>query len=82
MLPFAVWRELIPTGGWDIAAPGPFIPAISPEPRRRGLAGAGGQHLHRGVVCKDRLSGQHMPPDSIRQRFQQRRGLADPVGQR
>ena len=35
VLPFAVWRELIPTGGWDTAAARRSIAAISPEPRCR-----------------------------------------------
>ena len=34
------------------------------------------------TIREDRLSGQHMPPDGLCQRLQQRRGLADPVGQR
>ena len=82
MLPFAVWRELIPADGWRNAAPWAFIPAISPQPCCRSLAGAGCQHFHRGVVCKDRLSGQNMAANSICQRFQKRGGLAYPICQR
>ncbi len=40
----------------DGAAPGAFIPAASPKPRRLGPARAGGQHCHRGVVGEDRLA--------------------------
>ena len=50
VLPFAVWREPIPTGGWDTAAPRSLIAAIGPEPRCRGLAGPWSQHLDWCVV--------------------------------
>jgi hypothetical protein len=38
---FAVWRELIPCGGWHIAAPWAFISVICPEARCLCLAVAG-----------------------------------------
>ena len=81
VLPFTVWRELIPAGRWDIAAPRPLVPAIGPQSRRRGFASAGGEHLDWRVVCKDRLPTQNMATNGICQRFQKRGGLADPVGQ-
>jgi hypothetical protein len=60
---FAIGREAIPAGGRSIAAPGPLVPPIGPQPRRCGLACApsrrllaiacratGRQHLYGGVV--------------------------------
>src|SRR6056297_3017485 len=81
MLFLPIGREAIPAGGWSIAIPGPLVPTIGPETRYRRLAGAGHQHLHRGVIREDRLSSQHMPPDGIGERFQQCCGFAEPIAQ-
>jgi hypothetical protein len=82
VLTLSISREAIPAGGRSIAAPRTLVPPIGPQPRRRGLAGAGRQHLHGSVVGEDRLSGRHVPPDGIGQRLQKRRRLANPVRQR
>jgi hypothetical protein len=59
-----------------------LVPAMGPETGRHGFAGAGRQHLYRGVVREGRLSGQRVPPDGIGQRFQRHRRLANPIDQR
>ncbi len=82
VLTFAVAGEAIPTGGWNGAAPGALLATVSPQPRGLGLAGARCQHRDRGIVDKDRLTGQHMPSDGIGQRFQQGGGFTDPVRER
>ena len=82
MLPLAVTGEAIPGGGWRGTAPGPVITRIDPDPSRLGLAGAGGQHLHRRVIGEDRLGRQDMASDDVSQRFQKGGDLADPIGQR
>ena len=69
-------------GGWDGAAPRAFIPAVGPKAGGLGLASARRQHRDRGVVGKDRLPRQNMPPDGVGQRFQQGGGFADPIRQR
>ena len=79
---FAVGGEAIPAGGRDGAAPGALVATVSPKPGGLGLACAGGEHRDRGVVGKDRLPRQHMPPDGIGQRFQQGGRFAHPVRQR
>ena|GEM_PF-3383864 len=78
---FAVWRELIPCGGWCIAAPRAFIPVIGLETCRLGLAIAGCQHLHRRVAGKDGLAGQDVALDGLGQRLQQRGRLTNPSSQ-
>lgn len=82
VLPFAIWGELIPTGGWRVAVPWAFIPAIGPKPGSCGFAGAWCEHLDGCVVCKDGPTGQHMPPDGICQRFQHCCEFANPIHQR
>ena len=64
------------------AAPGAFIAGIGPEPGGLGPARAGREHADRRVVGEDRLGREHMPPDGVGQRLQQRGGLSDPVGER
>lgn len=82
VLALAVAGEPIPGRGRGLPAPRSFVAGIGPEPCRLGLAGAGGQHADRRVVCKDRLGRQNMATDGVGQGFQQGGGLADPVGQR
>ena len=86
--------------GWDGAPPGALVPTVSPKACRLGLAGApltktGGEHRDRGIVGKDRLPRQHMPPpsrrlhaiaframDGVCERLQQSGGFAHPIRQR
>ena len=78
---FAIRRELIPTGGWDAAAPGPSISTVSPQRRFRGFGSAGRQHSDWRVISKNSLTRQHVRPDGIRQRFQKGCRFAIPIGQ-
>ena len=57
VLAFPVAGEAIPGGWWYGATPGPFVSGIGPEPRRLGLAGAGGEHVDRRIVGEDRFAG-------------------------
>ena len=57
MLAPAVAGEPIPGGWWGVAAPGALVTGIGPEPRRLGLAGAGGEHVDRRIVGEDRFAG-------------------------
>lgn len=82
MLPFAIRRELIPVCGRGIATPRSFIPTVSPKACRPSLIDAGCEHLNRPIIGKDRLPCQHTPSNGIRQWYQQRSGLADPIHQR
>lgn len=82
MLAFAVARELIPTGGWDGAAPRPLVTAIDPKSAGLGLAGAWCQHRHGSVIGEDCLASQHMPSDGVSQWLQQSGRFADPICQR
>ena len=76
------WSEDNGEGGRGcLAAPGAFVAGIGPEPRRLGLAGAGGQHADGRVVGEDRLGRQDVAPDGIGERLQQGGDLSDPVGQ-
>ena len=81
VLALAVRREPIPTGGWNVAAPWPFVTAISPQSCRLRLASAWRQHPDRGIVCEDCRPGQNVLSDGVRQRLQQCRGLTNPVSQ-
>ena len=70
MLALTVRGELVPTGRGRITIPGTLVPTIGPQSRCLGLAGSRRQHSDRGIIGKDCLSGQHMPPDGFSQRFQ------------
>jgi hypothetical protein len=59
MLALPVGREPIPTGGRRLAAPGPFVTGIGPEPCGLGLSGAGGKHPDR-VRHRSRTHGDAM----------------------
>jgi hypothetical protein len=82
VLAFPIAREAIPGRRRGISAPGTVVTGIGPEPRRLGLAGAGGEQADGRVIRKDRLGRQDMTTDGIGQRFQQGGGLSDPIGQR
>ena len=78
----AVGREAVPGRRRRGAVPGPFVPDVGPDPAGRRPAGARRQQLDRGVVGEQGPAGQHIAPDGIGQRLQQRRRLADPAGER
>src|SRR3954453_8440964 len=81
MLALAIDGEPIAGAGRIRTMPGPLVADIGPDPRRLGVAIARRLQLDRGVIGEDRLTAQDMTADRVGQRLQQRRRLADPVGQ-
>lgn len=75
-----VGREPVERRRWRRASPLPLIAHVGPQPGRPGLAGSGGQHLHRGIVRVDRMGAEDVPRDGLRQRGEERRRPSDPVG--
>ena len=82
MLPLPVAREAIPCRWRRAPVPWALVAGIGPEPGGLRPARAGGQHADRRIVGEDRLGREHVPPDGVGQRREQRGGLADPVGER
>ena len=81
MLGPAVRAVAVEHGGRGRAAMRPLVAEIGPEPAGAGLAEARGEDRHRRVVGMQHGARQDMPGQRIDQRPQQRRRLADPIGQ-
>lgn len=77
----AVGRVGKPNGRRRRVASWPVIAHIGPQARRLGFAIAGRQHRDRRVVGVQLRCCQHMAPNGVDQRAQQRAGGADPARQ-
>ena len=82
MLAFAVGRVEIADGRRCGPAPGTLIADQHPQSTGLGPAASWVEHRHRGVVGVEGGAGTDMAGDRRGERFEQERGLADPVGQR
>src|SRR3954471_25047393 len=81
MLALAIDGEPIAGGGRIGSEPGLLVADVGPDPRRPGAALARRLQLDRRVVGEDRRTAQDVTLDSVGQRLQQHRRLADPAGQ-
>jgi len=64
----SVFRELIPSCRWCIAAPWAFIAGIDPQPPGLRLAGAGRGHFDGRVIGEDRFALKYVATDGVWQR--------------
>ena len=81
MLAFAIGTVAIQHRRRRLAAERPVIAHVAPQPPRLGLAAAGIQHRHRGVVGMHPFRRHDVRADRLDQRTHQPRRLSHPVGQ-